>query len=179
MVYDRATHRFYRYSFNGSRSQAICTLEKKLSKIRFDLVLTSPLKRSLETCAIAGFSKVAVADSNLIEWNYGIYEGWTRKHILVDAPTWDIFVDGAPEGESVEDVKNRTHCILQKIALAQENVLLFSHGHFLRLFLTQWLQVPCKQANSFLLATASISILGFNDKEQVVNTWNDVCHLPF
>lgn len=100
-----------------------------------------------------------------------------KKQILTDAPTWNIFVDGAPKGESVENIKNRAHCIIKKISLVQGNVLIFSHGHFLRLFLTQWLQVPCKQANLFLLATASVSILGFNDKAQVVNTWNDVSHL--
>lgn len=152
-------------------------LKKKLSKISFDLILTSPLKRSLETCELAGFSKEATIDAHLMEWNYGLYEGWTKQQILREAPQWNIFTDGAPDGESVKDVKNRAHCILKKIQTSPRNILIFSHGHFLRLFLTEWLQVPSYQANLFMLTTASVSILGFDDKMRVVNTWNDTCHL--
>lgn len=152
-------------------------LKNRLSKTTFDLILTSPLKRSLQTCELAGFSQVAAIDANLMEWNYGLYEGWTKQQILVKEPQWDIFADGAPLGESVEDVKNRAHCILHKMQLAQGNVLVFSHGHFLRLFLTQWLQVPSNQANLFMLTTASVSILSFDDKIRVMHTWNDLCHL--
>jgi broad specificity phosphatase PhoE len=152
-------------------------LSQKLSNIHFERILTSPLKRCLETCELAGFYKNATVDNNLIEWNYGIYEGWTKQQILIEAPEWNIFSDGAPQGESVEDVKSRASCILQKVLLTQGNVLIFSHGHFLRLFLTQWLQLPCELANAFMLTTASISILSFNHTVQLVNTWNDVCHL--
>ncbi|VHO03155.1 histidine phosphatase family protein [Candidatus Rhabdochlamydia sp. T3358] len=152
-------------------------LKNRLSKINFELVLTSPLKRSLETCELAGFSKVANIDAHLKEWNYGLYEGWTKQQILTKAPEWNIFTDGAPNGESVEDVKNRAHAILDKIQSTQGNVLIFSHGHFLRLFLTQWLQVPSDQANLFMLTTASISVLIFDGRIRVINTWNDLCHL--
>ncbi len=152
-------------------------LKKRLSKISFELILTSPLKRSVETCELAGFSKTATIDADLMEWNYGLYEGWTKQQILKKAPQWNIFTNGAPEGESVEDVKNRTHCILKKIQSSPGNVLIFSHGHFLRLFLTEWLQVSPNQANFFMLTTASLSILSFDDKLRVVNTWNDTCHL--
>ena len=152
-------------------------LKKHLSKIPFELILTSPLKRSLETCELAGFSKVATIDVHLREWNYGLYEGWTKQQILIKAPGWNIFSDGAPNGESVEDVKNRANAILHKIQRSQGNVLIFSHGHFLRLFLTQWLQVPSDQANLFMLTTASISRLSFDDRARVINTWNDLCHL--
>lgn len=152
-------------------------LKRRLSKINFELILTSPLKRSLETCELAGFSKVAIIDAHLREWNYGLYEGWTKQQILTKAPHWNIFTDGAPNGESVEDVKNRTHAILERIQTVQGNVLIFSHGHFLRLFLTQWLQVPSEQASIFMLTTASISLLSLNDGVRVINTWNDTCHL--
>ncbi|MEK7339419.1 MAG: histidine phosphatase family protein [Candidatus Rhabdochlamydia sp.] len=152
-------------------------LKKRLSRIRFELILTSPLKRSLETCELAGFSKVANIDADLREWNYGLYEGWTKQQILTKAPGWNIFMNGSPNGESVEDVKNRANHILDKIQSVQGNVLIFSHGHFLRLFLTQWLQVPSNQANLFMLTTASISLLRFDDSVRVINTWNDICHL--
>lgn len=152
-------------------------LKKRLSKIPFDLILTSPLKRSLETCELAGFSKVATIDAHLREWNYGLYEGWTKQQILTKAPQWNIFTDGAPNGESVADVKNRARTILHKIQSTQGNVLLFSHGHFLRLFLTEWLQIPSNQANLFMLTTASISILSFDESSHVIKTWNDVCYL--
>jgi len=152
-------------------------LKKRLSRISFELVLTSPLKRSLETCELAGFSKVANIDAHLMEWNYGLYEGWTKQQILTKAPGWNIFTDGAPNGESVENVKNRAHNILDKMQSARGNVLIFSHGHFLRLFLTQWLQVPSNQANLFMLTTASISLLSFDENSRVIKTWNDVCHL--
>lgn len=152
-------------------------LKKRLSRIRFELVLTSPLKRSLETCELAGFSKVANIDADLREWNYGLYEGWTKQQILTKAPGWNIFTGDSPNGESVEDVKSRANHILDKIQSVQGNVLIFSHGHFLRLFLTQWLQVPSNQANLFMLTTASISLLSFDDSVRVINTWNDLCHL--
>lgn len=152
-------------------------LKKRLSKIPFELILTSPLKRSLETCELAGFSKVATIDAHLREWNYGLYEGWTKQQILTKAPQWNIFTDGAPNGESVADVKNRAQTILHKIQSAQGNVLIFSHGHFLRLLLTEWLQVPSNQANLFMLTTASISILSFDDSSRVIKTWNDICYL--
>lgn len=152
-------------------------LKKRLSKIPFELILTSPLKRSLETCELAGFSKVATIDAHLREWNYGLYEGWTKQQILTKAPQWNIFTNGAPNGESVADVKNRAQTILHKIQSAQGNVLIFSHGHFLRLLLTEWLQVPSNQANLFMLTTASISILSFDDSSRVIKTWNDICYL--
>lgn len=148
-------------------------LKKRLSKILFELVLTSPLKRALETCELAGFSKVATKDTHLKEWNYGLYEGWTKKKILTNAPQWNIFTDGAPNGESVADVKNRAQAILYKIQSARGNVLIFSHGHFLRLLLTEWLQVPSNQANLFMLTTASISILSFDGTSRLVKTWNE------
>ncbi|QZA58815.1 histidine phosphatase family protein [Candidatus Rhabdochlamydia porcellionis] len=149
-------------------------LKKHLSKIPFELILTSPLKRSLETCELAGFSKVATIDVHLREWNYGLYEGWTKQQILTKSPQWNIFIDGAPNGESVADVKNRAQNILHKIQSTQGNVLIFSHGHFLRLFLTEWLQIPSNQANLFMLTTASISILSFNESSHVIKTWNNI-----
>ena len=116
-------------------------------------------------------------DAHLREWNYGLYEGWTKQQILIKSPQWNIFEDGAPNGESVADVKNRAQTILHKIQSTQGNVLIFSHGHFLRLFLTEWLQVPSNQANLFMLTTASISILSFDESFRVIKTWNDVCYL--
>src|SRR5579885_2362900 len=107
-------------------------LQERLSPFHFDHVFTSPLKRAKETCDLAGFEKKAKEDPDLVEWNYGAYDGLTTEEIHAKPPNWYIFNDGAPEGESIQAIGERADRVLGKVQKLSGNVALFSHGHFLR-----------------------------------------------
>jgi broad specificity phosphatase PhoE len=148
-------------------------LELRLKKEKFDAVYASPLKRALETSKIAGFS--AKLDPALMEWDYGDYEGLTRKEIEEKNPKWDLFTQGVPGGESPEDVRRRAEKFLNQ--LPSGNIAIFAHSHLLRVLTTCWLHMPTSEARNFFLSTASISILGFEHKAPVIILWNDISHL--
>ena len=148
-------------------------LGQRLKKTKFDAVYTSPLKRALETSKIAGFS--AKIDPALMEWDYGQYEGLTRKEIAAKNLAWDLFTQGAPGGESPEDVRRRADKFLHQ--LPGGNIAIFSHGHISRVLATSWLLIPTSEARCFLLSTASVSILGFEHQTPAIILWNDISHL--
>ncbi len=145
---------------------------KKLSAHTFTTILCSPLKRAKETCKIAGFQPYAQEDPDLMEWNYGDYEGLTTPQIWEKSPEWNIFSQGAPGGESPSDVTFRANKILNNIQSCQGDVALFSHGHFLRALTAIWLNLPIEEGRHFALAPASISILGFERQTPVIVLWN-------
>jgi broad specificity phosphatase PhoE len=114
-------------------------LRERLSGINFARVFTSPLQRATRTCELAGFGAVAEVDRNLVEWDYGQYEGLTAAEIHAKRPDWQLFRDGCPGGESPEQVAARADSMLARVRPLGSDVLLFSSGHFLRVFAARWL----------------------------------------
>jgi len=154
-------------------------LGKRLEGIAFSKVFTSPLQRALRTCAIAGFEESAEILPDLVEWDYGDDEGRRTAEIQADRPGWNIFRDGSPNGESPAQVGERADRVINKVRSIQENVLLFSSGHFLRVLAARWLGLSPESGQYFLLSTASVSVLGYEHEltEPVIRLWNDIKHV--
>jgi probable phosphoglycerate mutase len=142
----------------------------------FAHVFTSPLQRAKRTCELAGFGATAKIDPDLVEWNYGDYEGLRTAEILKRRPGWQLFRDGCPNGESVKEVGNRADRVIARLRTLEGDALLFSSGHFLRVFAARWLGLNASCGRLFLLSTTTLSILGYeHDKgEPVIRLWNDV-----
>jgi broad specificity phosphatase PhoE len=152
-------------------------LARRLAGGRFALALTSPLSRAAETAALAGYGDVAAVDPDLREWNYGSFEGRTTVDIRKDLPGWSIWTGPWPDGETVEQVGARADRIVARIRAADGDVVVFSHGHVLRVLASRWLGLSPAFGRSFALATATISILGWERESPVIETWNEACHL--
>jgi probable phosphoglycerate mutase len=154
-------------------------LGERLRGLKFARVFTSPLQRAAKTCELAGFGAVAETDPDLVEWNYGDYEGLRREEILRLQPGWQIFRDGCPGGESAQEAAARADRVLRRLRDIAGDVLIFSSGHFLRLFATRWLAFDPMAGNCFLLSTASLSILAYGHDltEPAVELWNDTRHV--
>ena len=154
-------------------------LGDRLRGITFAKVLTSPLRRAARTCELAGFGSVAQVDRDLLEWNYGDYEGRTTEEIHVERPDWQLFREGCPGGESPAEVGARADRIVAKARAVDNNVLLFSSGHFLRVLAARWLGLEPGAGRFFLLGTASLSALGYEHslEEPVIRFWNDTRHV--
>lgn len=140
----------------------------------FSLVLTSPRARASETAAIAGFGRAQV-DPDLAEWDYGALEGLTTPQIRRDLPDWSIWGGPWPDGESIDEVGARADRVLARVRAADGDVLLFSHGHFLRVLAARWLGLAPAFGALFGLSTGTISILGWDRETAVVETWNEAC----
>jgi broad specificity phosphatase PhoE len=159
--------------------QEAALIKKVIEKETFAKVFSSPMQRSLETAKIAGLSNIEI-DRNLMEWNYGIYEGVTTKDIQKEVPNWHLFDHGCPKGEKVEEVGKRADQIIEKILETDGDVAVISHGHFSRVFAARWLRQPALFGKFLYLNTASISILAFehnNINEPIIKTWNSTTHL--
>jgi broad specificity phosphatase PhoE len=154
-------------------------LRERLSGLNFAKVFTSPLQRARRTCELAGFGAVAEVDPNLVEWDYGQYEGLTTAQIRVKRPDWQLFRDGCPGGESPEQIAARADAVLGRVIPLRADALLFSSGHFLRVLAARWLAIGALDGRYFLLSTASVSELGYeNDFSQpVIRLWNDTRHV--
>jgi len=155
------------------------TLAAPLAGVKFALVLTSPLIRAARTCELAGFGGIAIDDRDLVEWNYGDYEGKRTADILSANPGWKLFNDGCPGGESPVRVAARADRVIARARAAGGNVLLFSSGHILRMIGARWLGLPPSGGAYFLLGTASVSVLSYEHdmNEPVHRSWNDMHHL--
>jgi probable phosphoglycerate mutase len=138
----------------------------------FSLVLCSPLERARETCRLAGFDAGVQIDPNLREWDYGEYEGLTTARIRQLRPSWDLFRDGVPGGETLSQVAARALDVLDRAAQAPGDVALFAHAHILRILAAQWIGLPPHHARHFALAPASISLLGYERETRVLSRWN-------
>jgi broad specificity phosphatase PhoE len=162
----------------GERNaQALAT---RLDGLSFAKVFTSPLQRARRTCALAGFGSLAEIDNDLVEWNYGAYEGRRTVDILAERPGWQLFRDGCPGGESPAQVRFRAENVLSRIRAIQGNVLIFSSGHFIRVLAARWIGLePSVHSMSFLLSTASLSALGYEHdlSRPVIRLWNDTHHV--
>lgn len=153
---------------------------KKLRGENFDRVFVSPLKRAQETCEISGFLENAQVDARLTEWNYGDYEGVTTKTIRESHPSWLLFRDGCPGGESPEDMAARIDGFISEVlALGVGRVAAFSSGHVSRVIGARWAELSVLDASRLYLTTASICTLGFEREVRVLKKWNDTSHLPF
>lgn len=155
---------------NGRR--AAKQFEPLFASLSLALVLESPLERARSTCELAGLGGRAQIDRDLMEWNYGEYEGLTTKQIQEESPEWMLFRDGCPGGESPEQVGARVDRVITKIRTVDGNVALFAHGHILRVLAARWLGFPPIAGCHFMLDTATVSILGFYRGFPVVKRWN-------
>lgn len=163
---------------HGERNAA--QLGQRLEGLTFGAVFTSPLLRARRTCELAGFGTVARVDPDLVEWDYGIYEGRRREEILAERHDWYLFRDGCPGGETPAQIGARADRVVERIRNLQGNVLLFSSGHFLRILADRWMNfAPGLAARHLLLSTASLSILGYehNLSQPVIRLWNDDRHV--
>jgi probable phosphoglycerate mutase len=154
-------------------------LRKPLRRWDFAAVWTSPLSRASETCALAGYGDVAELRTDLMEWNYGTFDGKTKDEIRATSPNWTLWNDGVPCGETARDVGARADRVIAEARSVEGNVLVFAHGHLLRVLTARWLGLPATEGRLFALSTASISVLGFDsDGDQpVLQLWNDTTHL--
>ena len=163
---------------NGERNAK--RLGERLKGLTFAKVFTSPLQRASRTCALAGFEAIAETDADLVEWDYGEYEGRTSAEIRTARPHWDLFKDGCPAGESPAQVGERADRVVQRIATVSGNVLVFSSGHFIRVLADRWLGFAVGSAGRYLLlSTASLSALGYEHSvsHPVIRLWNDDHHV--
>lgn len=154
-------------------------LGERLKGLVFAHVFTSPLQRAARTCELAGLGKLAKIDPDLVEWNYGAYEGKTTATILAERPGWEIFRDGCPAGESPQDIGARADRVLGRVRALDGDVLLFSSAHFLRVLAARWLGLEVAGGRLFCLDTATLSMLGYEHSlsEPVIRLWNDARHV--
>jgi probable phosphoglycerate mutase len=163
---------------NGERNAR--RLGERLKGLTFLRVFTSPLQRASRTCELAGFGSVAERDPDLVEWDYGRYEGLRSAEILAECPDWQLFRDGCPGGESPAQIGDRADRVVERVRAVNANVLLFSSGHFIRVLAARWLALgPGSAGRYFLLSTASLSALGYehNHSHPVIRLWNDDHHV--
>ena len=149
-----------------------------LSTADFALVLSSPLRRARETCELAGLKSRMEIEPDLMEWDYGEYEGLTSKQIKRTAPNWMVFVDGCPGGETPEQVGARADRVIHRIRPVAGRVALFAHGHLLRVLAARWIGFPASAGQHFLLNTSAVGVLGYYQGVPAVKRWNAPVTLP-
>ncbi len=154
-------------------------LAERLKGLTFAAVFTSPLRRAVRTCELAGFGARAKVDPCLLEWNYGEYEGRRTPDIHRDRPGWQLFRDGCPGGETPDQVGVRADRVVSQVRAIQGNVLIFSSGHFLRVLAARWLGLEPGAGRYFALSTASVSALGYEHdlSQPVIRLWDDTRHV--
>jgi len=155
------------------------SLGERLQGMQFARVFTSPLQRARRTCELAGFAGAAQVDPDLVEWDYGEYEGLRRSDIHAIRPDWELFRDGFPGGESLDCIGARADRVVNRLRAIGGPVLLFSSAHFLRVLAARWLGLTPAAAKYFLLGTASLSTLTYehNPSEPAIGFWNDTRHV--
>jgi 6-phosphogluconolactonase len=147
-------------------------LARRLSGRPFALILCSPLRRALETCRLAGYGDVAEIDPDLMEWDYGDYEGWRTIDIQKERPGWSLWRDGVPGGETIDQLAARTHHVLAAAGSAEGDVALFAHGHVLRVLTACWLGLPPDAGRLFALGAGAVSVLAYEHETHVIVKWN-------
>jgi broad specificity phosphatase PhoE len=154
-------------------------LGERLNGLSFARIFASPLQRARRTCELAGFGKIAETDRDLVEWDYGEYEGRTTEEIRSIRPDWQLFRDGCPGGESPGQVAQRADRVVGRVRAIQGDVLLFSSGHFLRVLASRWLGLEPVAGKYFLLETASLSALSYEHElsQPAIRFWDDTRHV--
>jgi probable phosphoglycerate mutase len=160
----------------GERSAR--ALGERLRGLAFDKVFTSPLQRAFRTADLAGFGRVADIDPDLVEWDYGQYEGRRTAEILAERPNWQLFRDGCPGGEAPDQIGARADRVVQRVRAVRGSTLLFSSAHFLRVLAARWLGLEPAAGRYLLLSTGSLSALGYehNLAEPAIRLWNEAHH---
>lgn len=158
---------------NGERDAK--KLGQNLKHVKPAHVFTSPLQRAKRTCDLAGFGSTAVIDPDLIEWDYGDFEGITTAEIRSKYPDWNVFRDGCPGGESVVMIGARADRMIAKLRALNADAMIFSSGHFSRVFAARWIGLPAAAGRHLLLGTATLSILSYDHgfDEPAIKLWND------
>ena len=157
-------------------------LGQRLWNIPFAHVLTSPLQRAQQACALARLTPVAEIEPDLAEWDYGDYEGQTPTDILKSRPGWNLFRDGPPRGETPVQISTRADRLIARLRVLDGNVALFSHGHFGRVLAARWIGLSVEQAQHFLLSTAALSVLCYeHDRtdQPAIALWNSASNEAF
>jgi broad specificity phosphatase PhoE len=154
-------------------------LGERLRGLTFVRVLSSPLQRARRTCELAGFGSSAEIDADLLEWDYGEYEGLISAEIHAKRPDWNLFRDGCPGGETIDQISARADRVVRKLRALRGDVLLFSSGHFLRVLCARWLGLEPAAGRFFILGTASLSALSYehNASEPAIRFWDDTRHV--
>lgn len=154
-------------------------LRDRLSGLAFAKVFTSPLRRARRTCELAGFGSRAELVPDLVEWDYGEYEGRRTVEIRAERPDWQLFRDGCPGGESPQQVAARAERVVNCLRGLPGNIVLFSSGHFLRVLAARWVGLETSSARVFMLSTASLSALGYENSlaEPAIPLWNETHYL--
>ena len=155
-------------------------LGERLKGLTFAKVFTSPLQRASRTCELAGFGAVAEVDKDLVEWDYGQYEGRTSAEIRKERPDWQLFRDGCPGGESPKQVAERADRVVSRVRTLQGDVLIFTSGHFMRMLAARWLGLETADSGRyFMLNTASLSAVVYERdlSRPVIRLWNDDHHV--
>ncbi len=156
----------------GTGEREAAGLAARLAGRRFALVLSSPLARAWDTCLLAGFGNVAERCDDLVEWDYGAFEGRTSAEIRQNRPDWTIWTGEVPDGETAEDVGCRAARVIDRASAAGGDVLLFAHGHLLRVLGAVWAGLSPRDGAVLALGTASISALGYENGTRVILVWN-------
>ena len=154
------------------REQAVA-VGARLAGRPFALVLSSPLSRALDTARLAGFADRVQTSDDLLEWDYGADEGRTTAEIRVDRPGWSIWGDGPKDGETLRHLGRRVDRVIAVARKQPGDVLVFAHGHVLRILAARWLGAPAAEGRLFALSTATLSILGWERDQPVIERWND------
>lgn len=149
----------------------------RLAGRRFALVLASPRERARETAALAGFGGAVEVDENLVEVDYGEYEGRTTPEIRTERPGWSVWTDDSPGGETVDQVGERADRVIERVLAVDGDVAVFAHGHLLRILAARWIELPAVYGGNLLLHTGSVSELGFERERRAIVLWNDTHHL--
>jgi broad specificity phosphatase PhoE len=151
------------------QAEAAGTLLREVGFDAFSLVLTSPLRRAAETCALAGYA--GHEDPDLMEWDYGAYEGRTTSEIQEDRPGWSLWEDGVPAGESLLDVGRRADRVVARARAEEGDTLCVAHGHLLRVLAARWLGLPPVGGRLFVLEAGAVSVLGWEHGWPAVEVW--------
>ena len=154
-------------------------LAMRLAGRSFTEVLTSPLQRAARTCELAGFGPVAEREPDLLEWDYGVYEGRRSAEIHAERPDWDLFRDGGPGGEMPADVAARADRVIARVRAVDGDVIAFASSHILRVLAARWIGLPPTGARNIVLDTTSLSALGYEHSrnDPAIHLWNDTSHL--
>jgi broad specificity phosphatase PhoE len=152
-------------------------LRERLARYEFTTVLVSPLRRARETAELSGLGDGAAIEPDLHEYDYGAYEGLTTPEIRERRPGWYLWSDGAPNGETPEQVGERADRAIARALAADGDAALFAHGHILRVIGARWIELPAAYAGHLALGTAAICELGLERDRRVIHLWNDTAHL--
>ncbi|MBG6057999.1 broad specificity phosphatase PhoE [Cryobacterium sp. MP_M5] len=143
----------------------------------FSLVLSSPLKRAWETMQRAGYADQGMPDENILEWDYGVFEGRTTADIRSSQPDWSVWTSPIDGGETVDQVGARADLAIERCLAVPGPVSVFAHGHFLRIMTARWMGLLAAAGRHLSLGTATVSTLGWERENRVLQMWNDACHL--